>query len=126
LTVAIKLVVTVGSALRAVVLSHVNLLLFFESCVVVQAVVRIGMLQTVQSVDVAADDLRHVLWLDVLTVGSIVGNTSFHSWRCLQRHNVLLEVWIITVHVFLIFKQPMSRLALTLINKTGRLTYFLL
>lgn len=75
------------------------------------------MLKSVQCVDVAADNLSHVLRLHVLVC--VVRYTSFHCWRRLQRHGVLLKVWIITVHVLLEFKQAVTRLALTLHESAG-------
>jgi hypothetical protein len=114
--VPIKFVVTVGPSLCTITFSHFyRRLLFLQFRVVVRTIVGVSVFESVKSVDIAADDLRHVFWLHVLNV-VIVRKASFHCGGRFERNNDLLKIRNITVHVFLEFKQAMSGLALNTLN----------
>ena len=93
-------------------MGHIRRLHFLSHCLVVLAVIRAGMLQAIKRVNVPADDLRHVLGLDVLRCVNVVKLTSVHRGRVLRCK--VLEIWVITVHVLLVLEKSVFRVSLTL------------
>lgn len=122
--VPVKLVVTTGTAfniLIRVIARHFHLVIFFDFVMVVWAVISSCLLLPVESMDVSAYDGCNVFRLTIRMIHAITRIRLASFYWCLHITmfccNVVLEVWIITVHFLLEFKQSLTWFTLTLNHK---------
>lgn len=122
-TVAINFVVTTRATfyiLIRVITRNFHLVLISMFTVMVRAVVSISLLRPIKSVDVSTYDSCYIFWLPIRVFNAVTRVRLTSLYWCLHfilfRYNVL-EVWIITVHFFLEFKQSLAWFTLTLNHK---------